>query len=87
MDFTSNFPIVPSSLPDPSGWFHPSYLVTGFWIVVAIVMIISMVLVWHWKEYGENYVRGFLVHAIYGFGLLLILSTLLTKVHALAALL
>ncbi len=61
-------------------------LTIGFWILVALVVFISFILISNFRSYGETYLIGFLFYALYGFGVFTLLTNIYGQLHIIASL-
>lgn len=61
-------------------------LTIGFWILVALVVFISFILISNFRSYGENYLIGFLFYTFYGFGVFTLLTNIYGQLQIIASL-
>lgn len=60
---------------------EPTTLLISFWVLVALVIFISLLLLIHWKEYGENLAGGLFVYIFYGIGTCILLGNVYKSIQ------
>ncbi len=61
---------------------NPSNLILAFWVIVLVVIFISLIMIIHWKEYGENLLGGLVMFAVYGIGVFVLLGNVYQKLQS-----
>ena len=64
-------------------FINSSLFVYGFYLIAGIVIFISLFLFWHWKEYGEDWIQGIAIYALYGFGTTALLLNIYSQIQKL----
>jgi hypothetical protein len=63
--------------------FLPHGFIYLFYLIALVIIFISIFLFWHWKEYGQDWIQGIAIYALYGFGTASLLLSIYNQIRVL----